>query len=381
MDHIDLLGHLVSIDSVNPSLVRGAAGEGCIAEFVAQAMREAGAEVTVEFAAPGRPNVVAVARGSGGGRSLMLNAHLDTVGAGSMQNPFSPRVEHGRLYGRGAYDMKAGLAAAMRAVGELAAEPAAGDVLLTAVSDEEYASIGTAAVLENWRADAAIVTEPTGLNVCVAHKGFVWFDVESYGRAAHGSKPEAGIDAIANMGEVLRGIQVLDQRLRSAKRHPLLGTPSVHASLISGGRELSTYPDYCRLSVERRTLPEETREQIEAEIAELIRDRSAHRADLRASVTLVRDAFEIDPGEAVVSILRENATHIIGRRPEIYGETPWFDSALISAAGISTVIFGPGGGGAHADVEWSELDEVRQCADVLVSTARAYCAGAIGSIP
>jgi acetylornithine deacetylase len=344
-------------------------------------MREAGAEVSVEYAAAGRPNIVGLVRGAGRGRSLLLNAHLDTVGAGSMQNPFTPRIEHGRLYGRGAYDMKGGLAAAMLAIRQLAAQPAAGDVLLTAVSDEEYASIGTAAVLKNWRAEAAVVTEPTALNICVAHKGFVWFDVASLGCAAHGSKPEIGVDAIANMGGVLARMRALDERLRTGRRHPLLGTGSIHASLISGGRELSTYPDYCRLSAERRTVPGETRAQVEAEIAGLARDASASaaRSDIRASISLVRDAFEVDPREPIVQVLREHAAIVTGRLPEIYGETPWFDSALISGAGIPTVVFGPGGGGAHADVEWSTLDEVRQCAAILASTARSFCSGATGS--
>src|SRR5207302_2136188 len=140
---------------------------------------------------------------------------MDTVGAGAMSEPFLPRVEGARLYGRGAYDMKGSLAAAMLAVAAAAEDPPAGDLILTAVCDEEYASIGTSSVLRKWHADAVVVTEPTGLDICVAHKGFVWFEIESAGVAAHGSKPELGVDAIANIGRVLTGLQALDESLRS----------------------------------------------------------------------------------------------------------------------------------------------------------------------
>ena len=198
----ELLRQLVAIDSVNPSLVEGGAGEAGIARFVADWFEAAGLEVIVGDALPGRPNVVAIARGSGGGRALLLNAHTDTVGVTGMDRPHEPWLENGRLYGRGALDMKAGLAAAM--VAAASARGLAGDVVVAAVADEEVAGAGTKALLASGlRADAAIVTEPTGLDVAIAHKGFVGFEIETAGRAAHGSRPERGIDAIALMGSVL----------------------------------------------------------------------------------------------------------------------------------------------------------------------------------
>ncbi|HET9920604.1 MAG TPA: M20/M25/M40 family metallo-hydrolase, partial [Ktedonobacteraceae bacterium] len=252
---IELLRQLVAIDSINPDLVPGGAGEGEIARFVANWLEQAGLEVTIEEAAPQRPNVIAVARGSGGGRSLLLNAHMDTVGVAGMERPHEPYIEENRLYGRGAYDMKGGLAAILVAGAAAKQRDLRGDVIVTAVCDEEYASIGTASVVKNWRADAAIVTEPTELDICVAHKGFCWLDIETTGVAAHGSLPELGVDAIAKMGKVLVALEALDRSLRAAPSHPLLGSGSLHASLIAGGQELSSYPERCLLNVERRTVP------------------------------------------------------------------------------------------------------------------------------
>jgi acetylornithine deacetylase len=250
----ELLGQLVAIDSVNPSLVPGAAGEAAIAEFVADWLERAGLEVSVGDAAPGRPNVVGTARGTGGGRTLLLNAHTDTVGVEGMERPHEPRVETGCLFGRGAYDMKAGLAASMLAVASV--RELAGDVVLAAVVDEEAAASGTKALIASeLRVDAAIVTEPTGLDVAIAHKGFAGFQIETAGRAAHGSRPERGIDAIARMGPILVELSALADRLRAEEGHPLLGPSSLHASLIEGGQEYSSYPERCLLTGEWRTLP------------------------------------------------------------------------------------------------------------------------------
>lgn len=236
---------LVAIESVNPDLVADGGGEAAIAAFVASWLRGQGLEVEVVEPVTGRPSVVGVLRGKGGGRSLMLNAHMDTVGAGGMLDPFTPKVDAGRIYGRGAYDMKGSLAAIMVAAREARHLDLAGDVIVTAVSDEEVASTGTSAVLERYRADAAIVTEPTELRLCTAHKGFVWLEVEVRGVAAHGSRPDLGVDAIANTGPILAGVMDLAARLEDGPRHRLLGTGSIHASLVEGGQELSTYPARC----------------------------------------------------------------------------------------------------------------------------------------
>src|SRR6266581_7199165 len=260
----ELVCELVRIESVNPDLVPGGSGEGAIAAFVARWLSDIGLEVTVVEPVRGRPSVVGVLRGRGGRRSLMLNAHMDTVGAGGMASPFSPVVRDGRVYGRGAYDMKASLAAIMVTAREAARLGLKGDLIVTAVADEEVASLGTSAVLEKFHADFGIVTEPTELSLCLAHKGFVWLEVETRGVAAHGSRADLGVDAIANMGQVLTGVLDLNERLRSGARHPLLGTGSIHASLIEGGQEMSTYPARCVAKLERRTIPGET--EVEREL-------------------------------------------------------------------------------------------------------------------
>jgi acetylornithine deacetylase/succinyl-diaminopimelate desuccinylase-like protein len=376
MAHIELLSDLVRIDSVNPDLVPGGAGEAEIARYVAHWMERAGLDVEVDEAAPGRLSVVGVARGLGGGRSLMLNAHMDTVGAAGMENPHTPTIENGRLYGRGAYDMKGSLASILLAGAACCGRGLSGDVIVTAVCDEENASLGTSSILKRWSADAAVVTEPTGLDVCVAHKGFIWFEVESVGIAAHGSKPDLGVDAIAALGPVLVGVGELDRALRREPRHALLGSGSIHTSIIAGGQERSSYPARCSLSIERRTVPGEIRAEAEEQIGRILalaRQADA-RAGLSSSTGLVREPFEIATDETIVQMLIQHVERSTGSRPRIYGDTPWMDAALISAAGIPTVVFGPGGGGAHATIEWSNLDEVLQAANILMDLAGEFCA-------
>jgi acetylornithine deacetylase len=371
-----LLGELVAINSINPDLVPGGVGEAGIARFVANWLEQVGLDVEIDEPVPGRPSVVAIARGTGGGRSLMLNAHMDTVGVAGMERPHDPVVQDNRLYGRGAFDMKGGLAAIMFAAAAAKKQQLRGDVILTAVSDEEYASIGTASLVKRWHADAAIVTEPTGLEICVAHNGFIWLEVETRGIAAHGSLPNLGVDAIVKMGKVLVGLEELDRSLRSVPSHRLLGSGSLHASLISGGQELSSYPERCVLSVERRTIPGETAQDVESQVRQILDQAAASDAAFKASLrtTLLREAFEVSRNEPIVQAVYHHAGTILGQEPDIIGATAWMDSAILSAAGIPTVIFGPGGEGAHAVVEWVDLEQVQRCVEVLLATAEEFCA-------
>jgi len=372
---VELLRSLVAIDSVNPDLVPGGAGEGNIARFIAEWFERAGLEVVWDEPAPGRPNVIGVARGSGGGRSLLLNAHTDTVGVAGMERPHEPYIENNRMYGRGAYDMKAGLAAIMAAGAAARKRGLRGDVIVTAVIDEEYASIGTAAIVKQWKADAAIVTEPTGLDICTAHKGFAWLEVETSGVAAHGSRPKLGVDAIVKMGKVLVGLEALEGSLRSGTAHRLLGSGSLHASLIEGGQELSSYPLRCKLSIERRTIPGETVQQVEAEFTTLLERIKASDPVFQATVQTImsRDPFEVSLDEAIVQVVLRHARERLGSKVAEVGGLGWMDSALLAAGGIPTVIFGPGGEGAHAVVEWSDLAQVEQCAEILTAVAGEFC--------
>lgn len=357
-----LTADLVAIDSVNPSLVRGGAGEPEIAAFVAGWARDAGLEAELLEETPGRPSVVVRARGTGGGRTLLLCGHVDTVTAEGMDHPpFEARVEGDRLYGRGAYDMKAGVAASLVACRRAAEAELAGDVVVAAVADEEHASLGIQEVLRSVTADAAIVTEPTELAVAVAHKGFVWIEVEVTGRAAHGSRPHLGEDAIVKAGPILTAIGELDAAL-GAREHPLLGRASVHASVIAGGEELSSYPARCTIGLERRTLPGESCADAEAEIAALL-------GDATQRTLLVREPFEVAEDAEIVALVREAAPEAA-----VGGVSYWADAAFIAAAGIPTVLFGPAGEGAHGAEEWVDWRSAERVADVLTAVAERFCA-------
>jgi acetylornithine deacetylase len=371
---VELIHALVAIDSVNPSLVPGGAGEREVAAAVVAWARAAGLEADVLEATAGRPSVVVRARGTGGGRTLMLCGHVDTVTTEGMADP-GPRIEGDRFFGRGAYDMKAGVAAALVACREAAALGLRGDVVVAAVADEEHASLGVQEVLGAVRADAAIVTEPTELELVVAHRGFVWAEIEVTGRAAHGSRPHLGVDAIVKAGPVLTAIGALDEAL-GARTHPLLGRGSVHASTIRGGEELSSYPARCVAGLERRTLPGETAADIEAELAALLdRCRAADPAlEAQARILLVREPFEVAREAELVSTVSAAAGEVLGAAPPIAGASYWADAAFIAAAGVPTVMFGPAGEGAHAAEEWVSISSTEAVARTLVATAVRVCA-------
>jgi len=373
----DTLIRLVQIDSVNPTLSPGAPGEGEIARFLAASLEGAGLAVTLFEPEPGRITVIGRLRGSGGGRSLMLNAHSDTVDTAGMAEPFSAAIRDGRLYGRGAYDMKGSLAACMAAAKALADArvPLRGDVVVAAVADEEYGSLGTTGLIGNVAVDAAIVTEPTALDVCLAHKGYLWIEVQVEGRAAHGSKFELGIDANMKMGRFLGRLAALESDLRTRPPHPLVGPPSLHAATLHGGSGLSTYAAVSTVQIERRTVPGETAARAVAEIQALADSLAAADPDFHATVRpfFVRDPFEVSPQAGIVQAVDLAAEKVRGRRPAHIGDTPWMDAALLQAAGIETVVIGAAGAGAHAAEEWVDLDSVVQLAEILAGAAIDYC--------
>jgi acetylornithine deacetylase/succinyl-diaminopimelate desuccinylase-like protein len=376
-DLIRTLGDLVRINSINPTLVPGAPGEAEIAGFVARWLSDAGLEVRIDEPEPGRPSVEARLRGSGGGRSLMLNAHMDTVDVAGMAEPFSGDIREGKLFGRGAYDMKGSLAACMAAAKAIARSrtPLRGDLVVAAVADEEYGSIGTAGLLRTLRTDAAIVTEPTSLRICRAHKGYLWIEVEVLGRAAHGSRVDLGVDANLRMGRFLVALEGLERELRTRSPHPLVGPPSLHAALLEGGSGLSTYAARSVVRIERRTIPGETEAgavgEIEALLAALRREDPSLQISLRTFFS--RDSFEIGPLAGIVQTLDAAAKTVLPAPPVHMGDTPWMDSALTAGAGIETVVFGPHGTGAHAAEEWVDVESVVQTANVLAATAGTWC--------
>jgi acetylornithine deacetylase len=372
---IRLLEDLVAIDSVNPSLVPGARGEGEIARRIAAECVSAGLMVDIVEVEPGRPNVVGVLEGRTPGPALMFCGHVDTVGVAGMDAPFSPAHRDGRLYGRGAQDMKGGLAAMLGAARVIAEGGGLsyGALIVAAVVDEEHASRGAEALVDRWRANAAVVTEPTDLDVAIAHKGFQWVEVETRGRAAHGSRPADGRDAILRMGRVLHRIEAIDRQLQTQPAHPLLGTPSVHASMIDGGTEWSSYPDRCHLRVERRTVPGEAEDVALQEIRGILGRvrRDDWEFDAEARPVFGRGAYEIDPSDPLPAMLVGAAT-TVGCQPRRVGMTFWSDAAILGAAGIPSVLFGPGGEGLHSPGEYVRVDDVRRCRDALVVLVKEF---------
>jgi len=366
---LDLLRDLVAIDSVNPGLDAGGAGEGAVADHVETWARARGLAVERHGAAA-RPSLLVSSRGGGSGPTIVFCGHLDTVGLAGMDAPLEPRVDGGRLHGRGSYDMKGGLAAALVAAHRLDRMPWAGRVVVAAVADEENLSQGMVDVLGALSADAAVVTEPTELEVVTAHRGFAWLTVTAHGVAAHGSRPHLGVDAIVAMGPVLTGLGELQARL-AANVHPLLGPATVHASLIEGGKEASTIPDRCVLVVERRTLPGESGAAVLAELESVVDGARAAMPEARFEVTLdvVREPLETPVDHPLVAAALTAREEVVGAVGVPVGASFWADSALLSGAGIPTILLGPIGEGAHADVEWVDLASVEQTAEVLCGIA------------
>jgi acetylornithine deacetylase len=373
----ETLIRLVQTNSVNPILDPESPGEGEVAHLIADTLDALGLETETPEPEPGRVSVLGTMAGGGGGKSLMLNAHIDTVGVEGMRDPFSGTMENGRVYGRGSFDMKGAMAACLGAVKALVdgGVSLAGDVVVAGVADEEYSSIGTSDVIGRCRVDGAIVTEPTHLGLCLAHKGYVWLKVTTEGRAAHGSRFEEGVDANLRMGRVLSQLEGLEEKLRTGPPHPLVGPPSLHAALLSGGTGVSTYAASSALHIERRTIPGETPERVLQEIQEILDRLQADDASFKATVEsyFARDPFEVGPDAEIVRAVERGAERVLGLVPPHMGDTPWMDAALLAAAGIETVVIGPGGAGAHAAEEWVDLESVTQLAGVLAEATIEYC--------
>ncbi len=376
-DVIALLEALISIDSVNPDLVPGAKGEARIADFVTDWLSDRGFSCERLEDNPGRPSVVAIARGRGGGRSLMLNGHLDTVSLASYDGDgLTPQRRDGKIFGRGAYDMKSGIAAMMAAASAANARQLRGDVVLALVADEECGSAGTAEMLRHYTADAAVVVEPSGLDLVLAHLGFAWFDVIIEGVAAHGSRPDLGIDAITKAGKFLVELErhATSLAVRSST-HPLLPAGSIHASIIGGGEELSSYPARCTISLERRTAVGEDSSTVEAELRPMLRAIAINDPDFRYTLRagLHRNPFSADPDHPIVSTIARSFERTTGRTIIRRGERFWTDCALLADAGIPAVLFGVDGGGAHAASEWVTIDSLHHTTRVLTDTLIEYC--------
>lgn len=385
---VALTAELVAVDTVNPGLVPGAAGEAAAVELLRRRLERHGFRTEV-VPAPGRvnrPSLLASA-GAGDGPRLVLNGHLDTVGVSGMADPFRPRLEgdlrSGRLYGRGACDMKGGVAGLVVAAEEAVTAGLAGEVVLALVADEEDASVGTEAVLDHLlttgrRPDACLVGEPTWLGLVVAHRGFAVVEVALRGAAAHTSMPEDGVDAVAHLGLVLAAVARHDRDLAARPAHPLVGHGSLLASVVSGGEAPFTVPPSARAVLERRTLPGESPADALAEVERLLVEigREEPTFDPAATLLLGRDAWEA-PSDERGTLLVDRTAAALGAagvcEPACRGAPYWMDSALWGAAGIPTVVCGPAGGGLHADEEWVELGQVRAYAAAVAELIRTVC--------
>ncbi|MEG9250294.1 M20/M25/M40 family metallo-hydrolase [Arthrobacter sp. Soc17.1.1.1] len=368
-----LLQDLVRIPSVNPSLAPDGNGESAIAAHLSQWAVDQGLSADIIDDKDGRPSVLLRSGPPHAGfPTLLLCGHLDTVGFGAMADPLEPRIEGDCLYGRGAYDMKAGLAAALIACREVARQGIGVNVVVAAVADEEHGSLGIQRILGRLEADAAIVTEPTEMAIGVAHRGFVWTEIEVKGVAAHGSRPHLGVDAIARTGALLTGLERLNASL-ATRAHPLLGPSIVHASLIQGGQEASTIPERCLVTIEHRTLPSQSVEDVEDGIRRLLKECSEADGQFvaEARTTMCRPPLETSVDHPLVTALAGAYTGVRSGSPDVVGMSYWADSAFIASRGIPTVLFGPGGEGAHADVEWASITDTIDCTRILIEVARS----------
>jgi len=367
-DAVALTRLLVQVDSRNPDLVPGAPAEGEIARTLAAILDAWGFRVALQEVVAGRPNVVARI-GKPGGRSLMFNGHLDVVGVEGMTHaPFDGLTIDGKMFGRGATDMKGGVAAMCCAAWRAAQADLETELVVAAVVDEEWQSAGTKGLLERGvRADACIVTEPTRMAIAPAHKGFTWTEVEFTGRAAHGSRYDVGIDAIRHAGLLLAELDRVEREELVRHTHPLLGHASLHASEISGGSGWSTYPDHCKLTIERRTVPGESPDDAMDEIEGALIRVSSNAHTMGAAVRHVFSQFPSDVAvDAPIVVALSGAMRACGEAIAIEGLSAWTDAALLNAAGIPAICYGPGDISlAHSATEWVAEAEILRATAVL----------------
>lgn len=361
---IELLSDLVSIDSVNPSLSPDHPGEREIADFLESWLEDRGVPFEEQPVIGGRCNIVA--RLGEGDRKLLIVSHMDTVGIDCMTiPPFEPRIDGDLLYGRGSADTKGGMTAALLALEDLlrTGPDLDGEVIFAATVDEEHEAKGVEELAKEVRADAALVMEPVDMRAVIAHKGFAWMEFDVFGRAAHGSDVSMGVDAIIRCGALIERLGAIERDL-SRRHHELLGPPSLHASEISGGEGWSTYPAFCRLRAERRTLPEETEEDVREEISETISSLEEEGIEIEGRLIFFRKGTEISPQEMVVRSLMAAAS-ARGINIPLGGMAAWPEAGILNQSGIPSVVFGPSGCRGHESVEFVSIDSVVACSKII----------------
>lgn len=376
---IKLLSAMVRIDSVTPWLIPDGRGEAEVARYIASWLADTGAEIDVVEVEPGRPNLLARLRGTGGGPTLCLNAHSDTVGyANWPAAALEPRLDGDLLYGLGSADDKAGCVAGMLAMASIASSGVRlrGDLLLACVADEEGSSIGTQHLVRmGLDIDAAIVMEPQPTEELVTeHQGFGWIDVITHGVPAHGCVPEIGVDAIVHMAEVITRLHKLDVSVFVPSASAMNGRTVFHTGTISGGTDYATYPGRCVLGIEIGTQPGEHLSDRVAEIEAVFAEVAAVEPGFRGSVSvrLDREPFRASGHERLQSVLAAAMTDVLGRPPKITGMNGWTDAALMQDAGIPTLLIGSTGGNYHAPDEWASISELVKLTEIVERTAVTY---------
>jgi acetylornithine deacetylase len=370
---LDLTQRLIAIPTENPP-----GNERLAAEFLADYCAGNGWAVDVSEAVPGRPNVVARITGRAPGPRLIFDGHLDVVPAGDgwTTQPYTSVLTDGRLIGRGAADMKGGVAAMIAAAEAVqrADIPVRGELILAAVADEEEGNAGTRSLVESGlRGTWAIVPEPTELRVVVAHKGSANLHVLIHGAAAHASTPEQGVNAIVQASALIASLNELDVELQRTRRHELLSCPTLTVCTIKGGFNDYTVPASCSLTLNRRLVPPETNKDVVAQISAVV-DRLAQadpafEADLQ--LTAFTPPMETDSDSEVVRALRSASTRVTGVDPGVSGWSATCDASILShEAKIPTVVFGPGSiaRDAHRPNESVAVSELVACARIFAIT-------------
>jgi acetylornithine deacetylase/succinyl-diaminopimelate desuccinylase-like protein len=371
-----LLRELIALPSVNPALLPTGdprSGEQRVVHFLAAVAASAGLDVDLQPVFPERPNLLARLIPAGRvRRRIVLAPHSDTVGSPGMSaSLFQPLRRHGRLYGRGACDTKGSVAAmfsALIAMAQAGPRPAETEIVLALLVDEELNQSGSRALIgSGFKADLAIVGEPTRLRVVTAHKGAAWLGLETRGRAAHGARPELGRNAIQAMARVVDLLQTGYARQLRRRSHPLLGWPTVNVGSIQGGSQANIVPDQCQIKVDRRMVPGESSGRVCREVRALLRQ---HR--LAARVRLCHPALpclpmETNPNDPLVQRLLARAGQT---RP--VGVAYFSDASVLSHGGIPAVLFGPGDiAQAHTADEWIALSSLARGTALLTAFLRS----------
>ncbi|KAM0550598.1 hypothetical protein ACHAPJ_008856 [Fusarium lateritium] len=377
-DPVALTQTLVQINSASPDLgSTPGPGETAVARYISAWLEHRDLETNWVEYTKSRPSVVGVARGSGGGKSLMYNGHIDTVTLmGYDDDPLSGKIVDGRLYGRGSADMKCGVAAAMVALVNAKELGLRGDVIFAGVADEESLSKGTEDILRaGWRADAAIVSEPTNLEINHAHKGYCHLEIKVHGAAAHGSRPDLGIDAIVNAGHFLVEFGRYVKQLQEGPGDPTVGPGTAHASVVSGGEEASSYPAQCTIIAERRTVPGETNEVIQQQFDDLIANVAKNVPNFKAEAKIFfsRPPQSTSIDHPFTKLVADIVGKVLNKKPTIVGAPYWTDCALLSEKGIVPLLWGPAGEGLHAKEEWVDVKSIEQVTEGLTNVAAEFC--------